>query len=162
VADILLDLLTAGARRALPFISSLALGDFTSNEILRRVADAGLGVRRQEGLDLIRQLRGITSASSYVKAIRNNFLPDISRLPKSIGRLPTNFYYNVRVEGIDPLTGENIISYHTVATDELLTKNQVYDQVVSVETADEEKYPIEIKNLVVESAVQNALGLVGF
>jgi hypothetical protein len=162
VADVLLDLLTAGARRALPFISSLALGDLTSNEILRRVADAGLAVRRQEGLDLIRQLRGITSASSYVKSIRNNFLPDISRLSKSIGRLPTNFYYNVRVEGIDSLTGENIISYHTVATDELLTKNQVYDQVVSVETADEEKYPIEIKNLVVESAVQNALGLVGF
>lgn len=117
---IVLELLTKGARAALPMITSLAGTDLSANEILRQVSGAGFSLRRQTGLDMIGALRDNITAARQFRMIASNALPNPAYFGKSLTNMLKDYSYRVKVTG-GPSTYPDFIS---IKSDLLLTKEQ--------------------------------------
>jgi hypothetical protein len=174
--------LTAGAREAAPFILSLSqigqvqtltrvqqetlanLGlenvTLSANRILQIANDAGLAVRRSDGLALIRNARQQVSTRPYISSVGLDKLPNPARFATPAYQMNDNYHYLVRVDGVDPETGERTTRYVTVASETVLTKQAALDTAGAYIETDPESYHISEYELTVENAFVNPTGVI--
>jgi len=149
--NVLLDLLTKGAREAFPMLSSLAETSFSANEILRQVKDAGFSVQRQAGLDVIGALRENLNAARYLRLISPLTIPDPSKFGVAVTNTLSNFSYIVKATGINSETGERTIQNLTVRSNTPISQSDamsVADSYLgdSVNYGNIEGYTLEVTN----------------
>lgn len=135
--------LTRGAKIALPAIQALIPSGMGSNAILREVRRLGLSVQRKTGLSLIRALRGLAQTRDYTQSVGLNRNLDpfrIDPLPYVTDRIWT---HNIRLEAVDPFTGENVIRYVNVSTDAWITRQEAIDAALAKIESGEWDYALE-------------------
>jgi len=121
----LIDLIPKASRGAWNLLQAGVEAGQSANQIIQSAMDLGLSFRRSTMLEVIRGLKDEVSARSYILSVRNNFLPNPQKFGVALTNLIREYSYRVRVEGIDPFTGEKLKIFSTVSTNQVLTKNQV-------------------------------------
>ena len=89
------------------------------NEILRQFQQAGIGVRRSDGLALIRQVRGAMDATDAVQSLGMDQLPGSDAISEWSGGRADTYLYRVRMyirEG-----GENGLGFYQGQASDPLT-----------------------------------------
>jgi len=179
----LLSSMSATARLASPFIESLATiggvnpltkaqhevldryklpnARLSTNRIQSILRESGLGIRRTDLLSQVRHYRGEEPSKEYIKALKNDVLPDASRFAASARKMETNYQYTVRLAALDPNTGERTTLYRTVSTNTVLTKNQTYTLLADAIENNPGNYPYQFEEMVIEAARSNPAGVVG-
>ena len=117
--------LSPSASRALPFIESLTARGLTTTAIQSELQAAGLGVRRQDLLTAVRAVKGAEAAADRLKFVRSDFRPQPSLLPQAVTRQLREYSFRVKVQGVNPETGGYEARYFQVATNELLTRDEI-------------------------------------
>jgi len=114
--------------------------DLSANAILRELRGAGLPIRRQLGLDLVRQLRGNQVKANRIKNVRKDRLPT----ERVIGRAPTptvqDFSARIRVVGIDTATGERRERFVTVGSSRNRTIGELETIASRIVEAEPDRY----------------------
>jgi len=110
-------LLTPSIRLALPYISHGVAAGLSGDQIQSALSSAGLGVRRQNLLGVIRVMRSQTAATQTIRGSKAaSFVPP-NLLTPTLG-FPRNVYqYKYSVTGLDPLTGETRTQFVIVGSD---------------------------------------------
>jgi len=93
----------------------------------RELSAAGIGVRRTDLLEAVRGIRGATLAADRLKSVRSDLRPDPARLPHAVTRQLREYSFRVRVQGLNPLSGQHESRWFQVSTNELLTRNEIED-----------------------------------
>ena len=156
----LVDLLLAGVERAAtPFIEALSASELSGNEILSTLKDYGIGIRRTNGLELIRQFRNINSVKPYIDGLRLDRLPNPERLAESATNILRNYSYKVSLDGTHAVTGEKVTQYVTVSTNRLLNKQAAVDIATSMALEDPSLYPIDITHARITNVTKNPMGI---
>lgn len=129
-ADELLPLisqLTKGARASYSFLRSLALKtpELAKSAILDQLNEAGFGIRRQTGLDLIDLIRDRGSAGQFIRTFGSDAPLPISAHSKSPHGISggNRYQYLVGTNSSNPLTPEAV--YVNSLTP--LSENQIFD-----------------------------------
>ena len=165
-------------RVALPFIHSLINVPISANEILGNLASAGIKIRRQSGLSLISSVwqqtygagtpRTIRNGEfqfptttppkgrNYIKSVRNDLLPNPDRFGVAATRTKRQYTYTVRMDYRQPGVAGLQSQYVNVASDTLMTKNDVLAIVGDYEEGDPTAYPFEYTGMVVENVIRAA------
>lgn len=153
--------LIKGEGLAVTFIRSLVNTTASAGSILRELSNAGIGIRRQTGLQVISYLRNtVAPATDYIKFVNLNSYPTISRLPQSLTKQLRNFAYNTVLTGINTLTGELSTRNITVSSNQLLTKQQALDTAAAMAESENQSGGLEGASGSVVSIFQNSAGLV--
>ncbi len=126
-------LVTKGALKSLPYIRHFVdlQEKLSANEILRRVNAAGMAVRRKTGLEIIRRLQAQELVKPYIKSVNLNKLFNPHRLARTMSDTPRNFTYVINLTGTHPDTGEHVTSHFTVSSNDMLTKQEAIDRLLS-------------------------------
>lgn len=146
---------TEGLARALPFMSSLVEQNLSANEIIRRTTAAGFSMRRTAALSVIRQFKEVATGANYIKAVRDEFLPNPERIAYSVTDIRRNYSYKVRMDGRDSLTGERTQFFVQVTSDQLMTKSEAYAQAMDFLSQNAENYTFEFQAATVVQAVKS-------
>lgn len=117
--------LTPSLRIALPFIQSGVERGLSANGIISALRGAGMGARRSSVLGVVRALQGIKEQTGYLKYVRRDLSPDVSKLPNALTPIRKQYAYTVRLQGVD-LAGNTAESFVTVSTDNpALTRGEI-------------------------------------
>lgn len=135
--------LSPSANRALPFIESGLSRGMSTTVLQRELSAAGIGVRRADLLEAVRAVRGATLAADRLKSVRSDLRPDPSRLPHAVTRQLREYSYKVRVQGFSPTTGQPETRYFSVATNDLLSRNEIEDVALGYSVDTEVYLPFE-------------------
>lgn len=124
-----------GEGPAIAFIRSLVETESTASEILSKLSEEGLGIRRATGLQVINYLRGtVQPTRKYISSLTLNALPNVLRLPKNPLNQKKLLNYNVLLRGFSTLTGQLEEKRLTIASNTVLTKQQALDVAVQAGT----------------------------
>jgi hypothetical protein len=111
-----LDSLTKNARAAYPFIQSGVRQGLSSNSIARALSSAGLPLRRQALLDLVRLEKGATDYGRILRSLSKGAPMNVEALPESVTRIRRAYAFVVEVRGTT--AGGGVLTKHvTVSTD---------------------------------------------
>lgn len=171
-------------RIAFPFIQSLVAQPISANEILRRLDAATVGnlafagLRRTSGLSLIRQAwsqyygEGVprtlrngqfvlpspaqAKGRPYITFLRPDTIPDPMRFGRAATKTSSNYTYTVRLDYNLPNVRGKGSQYVNVASDTLLTKNDVYQIVDDYAVANPANYAFEYTGATVTNAIRSA------
>jgi len=135
--------LSPSANRALPFIESGLSRGMSTTVLQRELAANGLGVRRSDLLEAVRSIRGTEQAADRLRSVRLDLRPDPARMPHSRTRQLREYSFRVRVQGINPETGEQQSRYFQVATDDLLTRGEIEEIALGYSVDTEVYLPFE-------------------
>lgn len=117
MAGSVLDGLSKTARAAYPFISSGVRQGLSANAIGRSLADAGLSIRRQALLDLVRLEKGATDYGKILRSLSRTARIDVGALPESITKIRRAYAYVLEVRGTT--AGGGVLTKHvTVSSDQ--------------------------------------------
>lgn len=116
---------------ALPYIYSGVSTGLSANEIGRILNEAGIGYRRQNLLGIVRVLR---TSYGYPETIPGGLAadypsPDVFRF--AFGRYQSTYNHIVTIHLRDPLTGEEDEATLTLASDKLLTLDEIDNMVMA-------------------------------
>ncbi len=100
VAPFLLGL-SPRARRASPIIRRGVREGVSSRALTGILQRAGLGIRRQTLLDLMRLMEGEAAIGPVLSALGVNRRPNPLRLPPALTKIRRAFSFTVRVRGVD-------------------------------------------------------------
>ena len=137
--------LSAGLRRAMPFIESAVIEGLSSNAISRALRAGGMGVQRQNLLDYVRWSRGEEIKKEAIRGLRRDLKPNIDRLRTSITKLRRRYSYKVGFTGFNPHSGKKEERWITVATDNLLSPSEAEGIAEDTIENDRENYPIQVE-----------------
>jgi hypothetical protein len=112
----ILDALTKSARAAYPIIQRGVREGLSTSRIQSTLTGAGLGVRRQVLLDIIRVERGLAEAGSILRSLSQDSRPAALGLPDAATRTRRSFSYTVELRGIGA-GGSATVQHVTVTTD---------------------------------------------
>lgn len=113
------------------FVEPFIEDGVSSNEMIRQAQAAGLSIRRTNALDLIRQIKDITSTKDYVSSLNYNDLPNPNRLAKSVFSLSKQYSYTVQVNGYNNITSELDSQHISVTSDKLISKQDAIDTAMN-------------------------------
>lgn len=147
---------SASIRRALPLIQAGVSRGLSSTALQRSLSRTGFGVRRTDLLDAMRSIRGEERAGSALRSIRRDRKPDPLRLPIAKTSIRRNFSFDVKVTGFDSNTGERFDRFITIATDDLMTRQEIEDKATEVIEDDQENYPMDIDTIVIQRGRRRA------
>lgn len=85
-----------------------------------------MGVRRTSALSIIRYGKAQLQARSYVTGLADTELPNPLNLVPAPNNFLRNYHYQIKVSSINGVTGEITERNITVATDNLLTKEDAF------------------------------------
>ena len=117
--------LSPRARRASPLIRRGVREGVSSRQMTRILQKAGLGIRRQTLLDIMRLMEGEAAIGPVLSALGINRLPNPMRLPPALTKIRRAFSFTVRVRGLDVESGISSERFVTVTTDTLLTRGEL-------------------------------------
>jgi hypothetical protein len=121
----LLSRLSPRARRASPIIRRGVREGVSSRELTRVLQQAGLGIRRQVLLDIMRAMSDEAAIGPVLSALGIGRMPNPLRLPPAITKIRRAFSFTVRVRGLETDTGLTAEQFVQVTTDTLLTRGEI-------------------------------------
>jgi hypothetical protein len=142
-----LDTLSHSARQAYPIIQRGVREGLSSRSISEALSNAGLGLRRQTLLDVMRLESGIQSAGRNLQFISPNNRPDPSRLPSALTRLRRLYSFTVQVTGTLTATGQTAIQHITVTSDSLMTRAEIEQAAQDAAEEGVDKYGMEVDSV---------------
>lgn len=119
--------LSSRARRASPLIRRGVREGVSSRALTGILQRAGLGIRRQTLLDIMRLVEGEAAIAPVLSALGLNRRPNPLRLPPALTKIRRAFSFTVRASGTDTSTGVLREQFVTVTTDTLLTRGEIED-----------------------------------
>ena len=117
--------LSSRARRASPIIRRGVREGVSSRALTGILQKAGLGIRRQTLLDIMRLMEGEAAIGPVLSALGLNRRPNPLRLPPALTKIRRAFSFTVRARGLDADTGASVERFVTVTTDTLLTRGEI-------------------------------------
>ncbi len=117
--------LSARARRASPMIRRGVREGISSRQLTSILQKAGLGIRRQTLLDIMRLMEGEAAIAPVLSALGINSFPNPLRLPPALTKIRRAFSFTVRASGLDADTGAAAEQFVTVTSDTLLTRGEI-------------------------------------
>ena len=141
VAPFLLGL-SSRARRASPIIRRGVREGVSSRALTGILQRAGLGIRRQTLLDIMRLVEGEAAIGPVLSALGINRRPNPLRLPPALTKIRRAFSFTVRVSGLDVDTGVSSERFVTVTTDTLLTRGEVEALAEQAIETDRDRYQL--------------------
>jgi hypothetical protein len=136
--------LSKAARTAYPLIKGGVARGMTANAIGRSIKAAGLKIRRQTLLDVVRAEKGVERAGAALRFLGLNRLPNINRLPSAITRIRRRFSFTVQVTGRLLETGEQIIQNITVSTNTIFTRRETERIAQDAVSGEVQRYGLEV------------------
>ena len=123
-------------------------------EILQK---AGLGIRRQTLLDIMRLMEGEAAIGPVLSALGINRRPNPLRLPPALTKIRRAFSFTVRVLGVDVDTGATSESFVTVTTDTLLTRGEIEALAEQAIETDQDRYKLQVTSLLLTGGVRSGI-----
>ena len=121
-------LLTPSIRLALPYISHGVAAGLSGDQIQAALSSAGMGVRRQTLLGVVKLLRGQASAAQTIRGSKAaSFIPP-DLLTPSAGFTRNVYQYKFVMSGEHAVTGEQTSRYIIVGNDSPMTLQQAEEQ----------------------------------
>lgn len=151
----LLDTLSRSARTAYPFIQRGVREGLSANSIQASLQAAGIGIRRQALLDVIRAESGAQLASSALRFAKPETFPNPARLGEALTKIRRQFSFTVEVRGTLGSTGEGFIQHVTVSTDRLLTRQAIEDAAQAMVEDEQERYGIDVGSVVLTGGLRS-------
>ena len=134
--------LSLRARRASPIIRRGVREGVSSRALTGILQRAGLGIRRQTLLDIMRLAEGEAAIGPVLSALGVNRRPNPLRLPPALTKIRRAFSFTVRVSGLDVDTGASAERFVTVTTDTLLTRGEIETLASQAIEADRGRYAL--------------------
>ncbi len=131
------------AKRALSGIRGGVARGVAPKVIEKTLQKAGIPVPQPTLTKVITTERKRRAQSQALKFLGRTRRPNPTRLPLSLTPIGRAFSFLVELKGIDERTGEAVQKWITIATDELLTRQEIEDRAASMFEADPEKYQIK-------------------
>lgn len=136
--------LSLRARRASPIIRRGVREGVSSRQLTQILQKAGLGIRRQTLLDIMRLVEGEAAIAPVLSALGINRRPNPLRLPPAITKIRRAFSFTVRVSGLDTDTGGALEQFVTVTSDTLLTRGEIEALAEQAIERDLDRYKISL------------------
>ena len=134
--------LSSRARRASPMIRRGVREGVSSRQLTSILQKAGLGIRRQTLLDLMRLYGEEAAIGPVLSALGIGRRPNPFRLPPALTKIRRAYSFTVRIHETELDTGITSDRFVTVTTDTLLTRGEIEalaDQAIEV---DHNRYPL--------------------
>ncbi len=141
VAPFLLGL-SPRARRASPIIRRGVREGISSRALTGILQRAGLGIRRQTLLDIMRLVEGEAAIGPVLSALGLNRRPNPLRLPPALTKIRRAFSFTVRALGVDVETGVSREQFVTVTSDTLLTRGEIEALAEQAIETDRDRYQL--------------------
>lgn len=138
-----LETASKSVRTFFPFAKRAVLEGISANRAIEAFRLAGNAIRRTDALELIRQIRGVERIGSALKNLRLSNRPDPNRLPEALTKTRRRFGFTVKVTVYSPAEDTTFDRWITVATDKLLTREEIED--FASEMASDESYGRELE-----------------
>lgn len=129
LAPEVIETLTAGAQRALPYVVHAVTAGLSANAIGRALEEAGMGVRRASLLSVVRAVRETIVGAEVQRGLEGDTLPSPSLFQGSLTFMRRPYAYVVEVNGINTLTGKRTKRHITVSSGSILS-NDMLEQYV--------------------------------
>lgn len=142
------------ARRASPIIRRGVREGISSRALTGILQRAGLGIRRQTLLDLMRLYEGEAAIGPVLSALGLNRRPNPFRLPPALTKIRRAFSFTVRVRGADIDTGLVTEQFVTVTTDTLPTRGEIEALASQAIEADLDRYQIIVSDILLTGGVR--------
>ena len=143
------------ARRASPIIRRGVREGISSRALTGILQRAGLGIRRQTLLDIMRLVEGEIAIGPVLSALGLNRRPNPLRLPPAITKIRRAFSFTVRVRGADLDTGIETERFVTVATDTLLTRGEIEALAEQAIESDLSRYKIIVSEFLLTGGLRS-------
>lgn len=152
--------LSARARRASPIIRRGVREGVSSRALTGILQKAGLGIRRQTLLDIMRLMEGEAAIGPVLSGLGLNRRPNPLRLPPALTKIRRAFSFTVRIQGVDVETGVGSQRFITVTTDTLLTRGEIEALAEQAIETDSDRYKLVVSNILLTGGVRaGAAGL---
>lgn len=153
LAPEIVEILTGGAKAALPFIIHGVTQGLSANAIGEALSEAGLGVRRASLLAAVRGVRESLIGAEVQRGLRADVLPDPSLFRGSLTFMQRPFAYQVRVYGQNAMTGAEETRMITVSSESVLTNETLEQYVSDVLEASYNNYQLEMDSYDIEAVL---------
>lgn len=104
----------------------------SANATLAALRDAGIGVRRLEGLAAYRVVSSRAARGGMINNTPRSFTPSERLYTPTLRTLPAKFRIWGNVNVANPDTGETTTYHAVINTDDFLTRGQMQDQLAEV------------------------------
>lgn len=153
--------LIKGEGAVVSFVRSAVETGKAATETLESLRSLGMGIRTESFYKVYNYFaKPVAAARNYISNIGLNNLPNISRLPKSITKLPKNFYYELKVEVVSSETGEKKKVNLNISSNTLLSKGAAIDEIADrIDTNSGGRYPYTFSGAQVVNIFQNVAGI---
>ncbi len=142
------------ARRASPMVRRGVREGISSRKIMGILQKAGLGMRRQVLLDMMRLMEGEAAIGPVLSALGINRFPNPMRLPPALTKIRRAYSFTVRVRGSVEDTGAPIEQFVQVTTDTLLTRGEIEALADQAIEADRGRYNLVVSDLLLVGGVR--------
>ena len=139
--------LSLRARRASPIIRRAVREGVSSRQLTKILRDAGLGIRRQTLLDLMRKETERALMGPVLSALRLDRMPNPMRLPPALTKIRRAYSFTVRVRGTEFESGISMEQFVTITTDKLLTRGEIESLANLVMEKDLNRYGLDVTEL---------------
>ena len=116
---------TAEVRAALPLIRSAVAEGYDALNTRMLLQEAGISVNARQFNSLFAGLSAERGAAQYLGSLRQEYRFNPFRLPEAVTRLRRQFSFTVRLLFEDGDTGDLFEKIVTVATDRIMTRNEI-------------------------------------
>jgi hypothetical protein len=126
----------------------------SSRQLTSILQKAGLGIRRQTLLDLMRLYEGEAAIGPVLSALGVNRFPNPMRLPPALTKIRRAFSFTVRVRGSVEDTGAPTEQFVTVTSDTLLTRGEIEALADQAIEADRGRYNLVVSDLLLTGGLR--------
>lgn len=153
-----LSLLSKTARAAIPAFRAVVAANpgATSQFLIDKLAEAGISIRRQDALSILRTLQDAVQRQDPFRSTPNDVVPSLDTFGRALTPTSQNFSYLVQIRGRHPETGEKIVRHVTVTSNDILSKTQVLGVADSFAGIEGGSKPLEDSESEVVSALVSA------
>jgi hypothetical protein len=128
----IIETVSEAARLALPHVTRMVEEGFSANAIQGVLQGQGLGFKRSELLDIIRELTNNEEKRPYLASLRDDTFPNPARLGTPLTNTLRNFSFNVEVRGLNTETTEPVSLFVTVSSSSNMTKRAIKDIAMAI------------------------------
>lgn len=128
----------------------------SSTSLQRALSARGMGVRRTDLLDAIRHVRGVERRTNALASVRRDRKPDPTRIAIARTNIRRSFSFVLRARGFDMVSGELTERFVTIASDKVLSRQELEDAARDMFEEGTSNYPMDIQNITLQKALRRA------
>ena len=145
---------SARARRASPMIQRGVREGISSRQLMGVLQKAGLGIRRQVLLDLMRLYGDEVAIGPVLSALGLNRRHNPFRLPPALTKIRRAYSFTARVRGSEVDTGTVTEQFVTVTTDTLLTRGEIEELAGQAIEAGQDRYQLVVTDILLTGGLR--------